>query len=421
MRHLHETTRKRICRGAFFALCVAPTCAVIAWGVRWHLPGQAAVRAESVGRPLHARATLAGWREPKPGVVRIASGQLADVLSGAGLATVTGVEARTIGGVHVLSASSVTIDAANVALLAQRLEEALLTGDGGSRELRIGEILVTCGEASSKIAGFVARVDRDMGSFKIQAVAHGGGGKEAASDAIRVAVERFGDETGGSRIQITLDSTGSSLPAALLEGIAPGFAGFGPRAAFSGSLTAMFRDGALAESRAKGRLADVEFAAVLPVGSPHAVQGVATVDLEEAHWQEGRIVRVAGRVHADKFEASRSLVAAATSDLYCVAAPAGPGGGPGEMAAVDELAATFVLDEKGLTLWGVCPTNDATPAGCLATRGGRPLLMQPPYVELQCGLWVQFLAGPARVSMPATREAVEAARRLPLPRGMTTK
>ena len=30
---LHETTRIRFCRAAFLALCIVPTCAVIAWAV----------------------------------------------------------------------------------------------------------------------------------------------------------------------------------------------------------------------------------------------------------------------------------------------------------------------------------------------------------------------------------------------------
>jgi hypothetical protein len=84
------------------------------------------------------------------------------------------------------------------------------------------------------------------------------------------------------------------------------------------------------------------------------------------------------------------------------------------MAAVDRLACRFVLDRKGLTLTGEAPAADNLP-GCLATSGGARLLMQPQYVDIPAGAWVQFVTGPAASWVPASAGAVKLAERLPLP------
>jgi hypothetical protein len=86
-----------------------------------------------------------------------------------------------------------------------------------------------------------------------------------------------------------------------------------------------------------------------------------------------------------------------------------------ELVALDALACRFNLDHRGLTLTSDLPVQQSLPEGCLATSGGRPLLMQSPYL-LPAGAWVQFVAGhPASPWAPATLEAAEILEHLPLP------
>jgi hypothetical protein len=89
--------------------------------------------------------------------------------------------------------------------------------------------------------------------------------------------------------------------------------------------------------------------------------------------------------------------------------------GSKELIDVDRLACRFVLDRKGLTVTGDMPPADDLPAGCLATSGGVGLLMQPQYVDVPAGAWVQFVAGPAKSWLPASAGAIKVAERLPLP------
>jgi hypothetical protein len=75
------------------------------------------------------------------------------------------------------------------------------------------------------------------------------------------------------------------------------------------------------------------------------------------------------------------------------------------------------MDPDGLSLAGLLPLEANQPTGCIAKSGGRPLLTSPPHPRLHASAWLQFVAGPAPGWVPATREVIEAASRLPLPDG----
>jgi hypothetical protein len=85
------------------------------------------------------------------------------------------------------------------------------------------------------------------------------------------------------------------------------------------------------------------------------------------------------------------------------------------MIDLDLLAIRVQLDERGLTLWGACPAESGMPTGCMAVSGGQPLLVHPPYGNFDLGRMVSTLSTPTKSWLPATREAVGMADRLPLP------
>jgi hypothetical protein len=170
----------------------------------------------------------------------------------------------------------------------------------------------------------------------------------------------------------------------------------------------------------QGRLINVNAAAVLPSNSAHSLRGSAVVELADMRWRGWRLEQLHGSVRLENGAASRSLVAAAVKYLLCLQASDGQAmpaenGLAGELVAVDLFSCRFQLDAKGLTLSGNCQQEAHWPKGCLAVSGLQPLILEPPYIQVPLGAWVQFVSAPGASWLPATREAVEVAERLPLP------
>jgi hypothetical protein len=229
---------------------------------------------------------------------------------------------------------------------------------------------------------------------------------------LRFVVERSAAQPAAT-ISATAE-TSSAIPAALLAGV-PGIDALDGDAMFTGAVHWTLDPNGLT-GVAKGRLDGLELSSLLPAGSPHAATGRATGSLTELKWHDRRIERLEGALSIEKSELSASLIAAAVKHLYCVQQSDGaPASESAPMIAVERLACRFVLDGKGLTLTGDMPPERGLPAGCLATSGGASLLVQPPYVDLPAGAWVQFVAGPAASWLPASAGAVKLAERLPLP------
>ena len=132
MLRLHDRTRRRICIGAFCALCIAPTLGVLAWAVAWRLPGHVRAEAERIGRRLGVEVALDDVEHLRPGAVRLVGLTLVDPESGKTIASCDRLDARLIevesSGAGedsqrwlVLSAKGANVDTAG---LRQRVHEA---------------------------------------------------------------------------------------------------------------------------------------------------------------------------------------------------------------------------------------------------------------------------------------------------------
>jgi hypothetical protein len=210
---------------------------------------------------------------------------------------------------------------------------------------------------------------------------------------------------------LTLDRS-VPMPARLLAAVAPGFDQFGKLASFEGAVRWTF-DQRSVRGSTSGRIEKADLATLLPSGSPHELRGLATIALEELRWNGERLERLTGSIRSDRAQASRSFVDALEKAFHC------PRPGVGQASAIessilelDAIAMRFQLDDRGLTLMGECP---ATASGCLALSGGRPLVLQPPFRDIPAGVLVQALSAAPTAWIPATREAVKMADRLPLP------
>src|SRR5262245_48386805 len=92
---LHETTRIRLCRAAFVALCVLPTLALVSYSFWLRTAAHTAQHEQAISNQLGLRARLARVSYPRPGVVLYEHLDLVDPHSALLLARFPFVEVHT--------------------------------------------------------------------------------------------------------------------------------------------------------------------------------------------------------------------------------------------------------------------------------------------------------------------------------------
>jgi hypothetical protein len=426
MLHLHETTRRRVGRVALIALCAAPTLAMTAW-IAWRLlPGGDARQSHRLSTMLQATVAATEWRQPRPNVVRIASLSLGDAAEGsATFGEARGLQWRFGGGRCVASLDSATVTCCRMTRLAKPFAAWLDQLATPSLQVRCRQLELRAGGtapggATAVLHGVQVDVERDAaGIVRCRLTGRAAKGA-AATSQIRLTLEH--SSGGVPTIHVMLDTAEAPVSASLLACVAPGFDRLGAQATFTGMIGGR-TDGETFVGAATGRLEQVDLAAALPAGSPHTVRGEATVELSELKWRGDRVALLAGRIDARDALVSPSLPAAAAEYMRCpherVMLRGGLDSGHDKLIAVDRLNCRFRLDGEGLLLTGDAASEENSWPGCLATSGGRPLAFEPGEGPMPAGAWIQFLLGPSQSWLPATRQAVDIAERLPLPGGGT--
>ncbi|RIK75483.1 MAG: hypothetical protein DCC67_15265, partial [Planctomycetota bacterium] len=246
----------------------------------------------------------------------------------------------------------------------------------------------------------------------------------SSTPAARLAMTTAG--SGPRRgLQVTLDARETPIPARCLAPFVPGFGRVGEDAGFQGVIR-WSADVTEATASAQGVLRGVDFAAVLPMGTPHRLAGTGTIELGEWKWRGAKVVRLAGILRVKDGQVSPSLVDAAVTKLFCQRnSQTAADSATADMLPLDELALRFELDGEGLLFTGQCPLTSAGVEGCLAVSRGQPLIVEPAYetfpsptgkaFRFHLAHLVQALAAPAAIGVPASQEAIEIARPLPLP------
>lgn len=411
---LHETTRRIVCRTAFIALCVAPTLAVGAWIGERHWPGRKGRIAQELGQRAGAHVKLDDWRTPRPGLVRSSGLVVSDPRTALKLIEVEGVEVRTGNSARLFSIERATIECEQLGLLAPRAYGWLTNLPAQDQDIRVGTLELKAGTARLLLNNVQGCVQRDS-SGRLQARLSGisVGGKSTDPSAVRLTLAASSEKTNASPVLVL--ETSVAIPAPALAAVAPGFGSFGKTATFVGSVRWTL-DAPAIRGFMSGRVEQVDLAGLRPEGSPHDLRGLATITLDELRWNGERIERLAGSITGGRAQVSKSLVEAMANILRCPRPTEGLASAiDPSIVELDAIGMRFQLDDHGLTLQGVCKTAGEAASDCLLVSGGRPLVMQPPFQGIPVGALVQALSAPPPAWVPATREAVEMAERLPLP------
>ncbi|BBO35329.1 hypothetical protein [Lacipirellula parvula] len=459
----HETTRKRICRTGFFALCLAPTCATAAWIVDHHLPWRQAAAARRLSDRYHLQVQLSDYREPRPNFLRTASATVADPQVAAPLLKLTGVETHR-GDTLALSIDELALSVADLPALAERLEWWFQRTAARRIDLLVKRVTLTA-PVITQLHQLRATIERDAaGKLGFRLIAHTTATPAADAKPLKLWLETPAATEDGApeHAVVTLDTEQNALPASLLAPLVPGAAALNDTATFTGSVewksshplggpTTPAWEGDL-----KGQFTGVDLARLIPQTSSHKLQGTATLELADCRWRDARFTHLAGTLVAAPnarlngaflFAARKYLVCRISSSQPTLQAAAERYAYPylhqaeelkqhaaadaalaEDFHLLDRLACQFKLDATGLIIAPPseeAATADATEA--IAVANGHPLLLAAADakaaaesgsftpVRLPAASWLQFMANSTSLWLPFTPEAVETARRLPRP------
>ncbi|MGI9455089.1 MAG: hypothetical protein ACR2NU_00920 [Aeoliella sp.] len=411
---LHETTQRRICRTLFIVCAVVPAVITLAWVTYSQRPWLETDWQRSLSQQLHVRVAVEHVASPKPGMRRLKNVRLADLRSELPLGSIDRVSVQCQGSQLTLAADQLRIEAEHLPALAATIATCMSASELPAAKLQI-ERLAIVGQEKQTLALSNVRLhsenENPRTGLRVQAELSGTG-QGGAPPTVRLLVERHGKTT-----TATLDTGGAHLPSWVLVDLLPSVARCA-EATYSGSVR-LESDTEQTSGSLHGRFENLALEQWVGAASPHQVQAIGRVELDQFQWREQRVEVAHGNLQASRGIVSHSLLADFKRRLFCV-----PGPGIANLQSVvgdgllpfDELSCGFHMTGAGLTLTGRCRTiRDGAP-GCLLASEGEPLMLEPQYANLPVAQLVQVLSQPAASWLPASREANEMAGKLPLPR-----
>jgi hypothetical protein len=417
---LHEALRRRLCVLAFLLLCVAPTAAVLAWGVSRHLPWYVRAEAERLAGPLGLEVSLDRVFHPRPGVVVYEGLQLTDPETGRAILHCRQLRAAwskpadantTARQTLSLAASGAEIDAAGLDRLVELIQRGLRRGPGWADiEVCLNALEVSVRSAPS------ARMMTGVEGF-LRPV-HGGSYGEiwfrlAGTETAEPVRIRIGRDRGKKPPCTGLEfyTGGGAMPCSLLALGLPGLDRLGPQSRFRGRIW-MNETPEGQTCDLTGQFAEIDLERLLGDRFPHTLGGTAQLTVEQARLQEGRLQQAAGSLTAGPGAVSRSLLDSAIQSLGLAQGVEPPG--TGDLVAYEQLAVAFQLDGAGLRLRGVCPVPGP---GTVMVGPSSRLLAEPDarWQPLPVASLVRTLVPPNRADVPAARQADWLWRVLPPP------
>jgi hypothetical protein len=398
--------RRAWTRCAFGLAAVLPTLLVLGMILWRAAAGERQALERRLSHDSGLQVTIGRVSHPRPRAVVLEGLALKDPESQADIVTIARLEARPRGSEWVLVADGVALSVeASRPLwdwlqrgLTRTLEErtwhlftrhCVLRGAAGDQSLDDAHGVLQQGGRTSKLSLWANLPDTP------------------AFEGLHASVSRD-HEKRPPTLRWELFTRDRPFPCALLAPLADVTPWFGPDAEFQGSLW-ITQQGETYDAHVAGRVRHVDLNQLITTRFPHTLRGApATLHIDEAHVQGGRLVKARGALSAGAGRVSRSLVTSAAEHLKLVPAPLDS---RAELLSFERLALQFNLSRDQLELYA------AGDAGIvLASSQGPPLLGTPrggarvPPVGL-----LRALAPHSEHHVPATRETEVLARILPLP------
>ena len=419
---LYDHTRRQVCTATFVCLCLLPTLAVTVGGVVRRLPWHKQAEQERLSQELGLNVSLESIEHTSPGVVRYAGVKLGDPETGLELfrcrelvatwTSMTASQGQTRPAI-VLAAT----EARSPSSAWQRLNDVLrrrLECQGGRPET---EIRVTADQWTLDSSGqsqILRGVEGGVGlmpngiqaqlAFKIP------GADPAQPLRMRIVRNR---QVSPPANGFDMDTGPNSIPCRLLAPCLAEIAALGPDCRFSGNVSINDTPGGWS-GNLNGQFSGVDLGRLTGENFAAALTGTATVAIQKATFQHGRIDEITGRIACGPGAVGPGMLAALVTHLRL--APSSQSAAMGQSLAFDRMGLDFWIDQRGISIAGHC--SDAAGAslpGAVAVSGSRAVLAEPRSQPQPVAALIQTLAPASEVSIPATRQTGWLARLLPMP------
>jgi len=442
MFQLHDKTRRKVCLAAFLLLCVLPTTTVLAWCVYRHRPGSVDAESLRLSRELGLEVSLEKFQHVRPGSVRYEGIELTDPESGqvvlrcrilqaawTDIADAQGEKKPTL----ELTASQPVVEAEAFDALGQLIARRLRRRAGQSAvdvRLTAGEVTLRAAEYSDTLAEFRGAIETLPGGLQARAqfrpLGSTPGSMPGSMPGEPVAIRLVrGHQTVPSTVAFELDTRGSAVPCRVLAmGFRP-LQPLGTRSRFRGYVWARQTPDAdsswpLWDSEMTGALLDVDLDDLISANFPHTLSGTATIEIQQARFQKGRLESASGTLVAGpgldgpevgtRAVIGRSLIDAAVEQLGLVRGPEPRT--PGDLVPYEQLALAFRIDSEGLQLQGCSAIGG--PGIVLVDRYSHLLSTSSDTYRPVVAL-LRALVPQSEVLVPAARQTDWLMRYLPIP------
>jgi hypothetical protein len=403
---LHETTRRALCRRAFLLGCLVPILSVGGW-IGWtRLDATRRVYEVELADQLGLSAVCSEVRFPRPGVVQYHWLILSRRESSAEIARIPLLEIDRSGDMTLVTIDSVKIDAPDLPTFWELVWDAMGRNSSASLRLSIADLTIASAAAADSFANVGAQVEPIAGGARI--TFQYPTGKPGTAPLCQVRVARLRNTTADT-VKIEVQSSAAPLPCSLLAPFCAAAARLGPASRFQGMAYLQASPGGWSGSAA-GKFSRVDLASLVAEPLGYQMQGEAELVIERAELRGGRIQHAQGQVIAGAGQVDRQLLANWQTHLGIELAKLPTSE---VKQTFDQAAFRFALDAQGVELRGQCGREDS--GILLLGTDLRPLALQREFNKFPLSALLRSLSPDSRELLPATWQATEIARWLPLP------
>lgn len=410
---MRRMSRKTWCRGAFLALCAAPTLFVAIWISLRLILGDGTLRKEDWEHELSSRLGMTCKIEsvsyPQFGLAVLTHVEVLDSETGESIARVAAFEVTRTAEGFALEAIAPEIEAAQLGRLSLVLHERLLCqGSGGigrceftARELTLLD--QTSSRTLVQLQGLLEPTETGptlTTSFQWPEALD-------AEHNVTCSLSRNLDVS-PPVTTISVNTAQARLPCHLAARIWPPLERLGPDAEFAGEVSWLLSDRGSAEL--SGTFFGVDLDALVSEQFPQVLSGKAIVRIDSANMIDGRLQAATGTLEVNSGgRVSRSLLAAAAEHLK-LQNEAGTSGS--EVVPYRRLALGFHIDGSQLQLAG---SADAVTPGVLISNHTAPVLLAPPHHSASAANLARVLLPDSRLQVPLASQTAGLVQLLPSP------
>ncbi len=359
---LHERTQRRLCRTAFFPLCVLPTLLVALWCVWINLPGRTTELENKWAQATGLRVSIDDLSHPQPGLVRLKTIQFSNPTTEQQVASISSGTLVRDGDRHLVSIEGVEIRESGSSSVWQVLREAVLPQpirDVEHLRVVVNDVTIVGKERSSSFAQILCQVrpHADGRELTVQLKQN-----LKSNDSIRLQCIRQDDKS-GSQERWRLLTGNRAIPLHLLSGWMPATEHLGANCKFSGTIRCTV-SATSNEGEVSGTLSGIDLSRLTAVAQLGAMDGRARLEIASAKFRDSAIEELNGKLTAGPGKIDSALLR--KLDLLLSRQQQSSFAALGPAVNYQQLATDIECDQQGWLLTGCC--NDTKPGTLMVDR-----------------------------------------------------